>query len=115
SVPIHVYALAKYEVEVLGVKIGKSESTQFDIKVRSTTQLSLSESWQISSHTTSEFQWGNKPYIALGPIRIPISRILEPVLNKQIDNVSATLDKEIQKKVELKSKMQKVWVDLQQP
>jgi hypothetical protein len=117
TVPIHVFAKAKYELNICDIcpKVGKSESTEFDIKVKSKTQLGLQSSWAVSSHTTSEFEWGSKPYIDLGPISIPISRIVEPILKKQLENISLLLDKEIQSRVEIKSKVQKAWLDIQQP
>ena len=117
SLPIHIYALAKYELDICDLcpKIGKSKSTQFDIIVKSKTSLSLTENWGVNSKTKTEYEWGKKPYIELGPISIPISKILEPILDKQINEVAKTLDKEIQKRVEIKSKVQKAWTDIQQP
>lgn len=117
TVPIHVYVLGKYELDVCSVcpKIGKSQSTQFDIKVKCQTKLGITENWQITSKTNSDFEWSKKPYIELGIIQIPISKIVEPILTKQIDQVALMLDKEIQQKVEVKSKVQKAWIDLQQP
>ena len=117
SLPIHVYAMAKYELNLCDAcpKIGKSKSTEFDITVKSKTSLALNNNWQVTSKTKTDYEWGKKPYIELGPISIPISKILEPILDKQLDNVSTILDKEIQKRVEIKSKVQKAWTDIQQP
>ncbi len=117
SLPIHIYAMAKYEFSICDgcPKIGKSQSTEFDIVVKSKTSLSLTENWTVNSKTKTEYEWGKKPYISLGPINIPISKIIEPILDKQINQVSELLDKEIQKRVEIKSKVQKAWEDIQQP
>ncbi len=118
SIPLHIWALGNWEWQACDIcpKLSKSESTNFDMNLSFQSQLALTENWQLKTTTTGDYQWGNKkPYLELGPLKIPLESIIDLALAPQVDKLTARLDKEIQNKVNIKQYVQKAWVDMQQP
>ena len=118
NIPLNIWALGSWEWQACDIcpKLAKSESTSFDMNLSFQTQLSLTENWQVKTSTTGNYEWGNKkPYLELGPLKIPLASVIDLALAPQIDKLTARLDQEIQKKINIKQYVQKAWNDMQQP
>ncbi|MGZ5243464.1 MAG: DUF4403 family protein [Bacteroidia bacterium] len=118
NIPLHIWALGSWEWQACEIcpKLAKSESTNFDMNLSFQTQLALTENWQLKTTTTGNYQWGNrKPYLEIGPLKIPLASIVDLALKPQVDKLTARLDKEIQNKINIKQYVQKAWIDMQQP
>ncbi|MCX6351266.1 MAG: DUF4403 family protein [Bacteroidetes bacterium] len=117
TVPVHIFVKGTWEWKPCSVcpTLSKSESTEFELKVKGTTELDLAKDWKLNSKTTLDYVWGKKPNIEFGPVKISIAGLVEPVLNSQMKDLGDILDGEMQKKINLKEMVSKAWVTIQQP
>jgi len=118
TVPLHIYAKGRWMWEACKIcpTIQKTEDTEFDLVVKSESLLSFTEDYRVKTVTTGNFEWGNaKPYITLGPLKIGLTRFIEPQMRKQMANLTARLDTEIQNRLLLKEYVQQAWLQLQKP
>jgi hypothetical protein len=118
TLPLNIWAKGKWEWQACDIcpKLSKSESTQFDIKINANTLLSLTEDWKVKTKTKGAYEWGNtKPSIEIGPLKINLTKILNPVLDRVMDKAMARFDQEIQQRIKIKEMVRKAWVDIQQP
>lgn len=116
SLPVSVYAKAGWKVEKLGIKLSHYEDTDFDIDLKFAVQLGLNEQWQITSNTKSDgFTWVSKPKLKIGQFELPITGVVEKVLNYQLPQLTKMFDATLANEVKLKPLIQPVWKQVQQP
>jgi LEA14-like dessication related protein len=118
AVPLHISVTGRWQWEPCSIcpKISKTQSSEFDIVVTSQSAISLTENWQIKTQTTGDYSWGNqRPNLEIGPIKIPISSVVDFALKPQMAKLSARFDQEIQNRVNIKDYVKKAWIMAQQP
>jgi len=118
NVPLHIWVEGRWQLDVCSFcpKLSKTQDAEFDIVVTSQSSISLTENWQIKTQTIGDYSWGNqKPSLDIGPIKIPVSSVIDIALKPQMDKISARFDQEIQKRVNIKDYVLKAWVAAQQP
>lgn len=118
TVPLNVWVKGRWNWKACDFcpTLEKSETTQFDIVLKSESAISLTEDYKIKTVTTGDFEWGNtKPVIELGPLKIGLARFVEPAMRSQMANMTRQLDQEIQKRVDIRNYVKEAWVLLQNP
>ena len=118
TLPLHILAVGRWQWAPCKVcpKLQKTESTEFDLEVKSESELSFTEDYQVKSVSTSNFSWGNtKPVLTLGPLKIGLARFIEPALRRQMQTLSGQLDREIQNRIQIKNYVQQAWLQVQKP
>ncbi len=118
TVPLHIFAKGRWQWEPCKIcpKIDKSESTEFDVIVKTESMLSFTEDYRVRTATTGDFDWGaTKPTLSLGPLKIGLARFVEPALQNQMTRLSGQLDQEIQNRLKIREYIQQAWLQLQQP
>ncbi|MBC8109827.1 MAG: DUF4403 family protein, partial [Verrucomicrobia bacterium] len=104
------------KVWVKAGKFGIYKEINFSMNAKIATQLKINQDWQLRTITTPKgYDWVSKPVFDLGFIKIPITGIIEDVLDEQIPNVSKELDKYVGEKVEIKKYVQQIWTQMQSP
>lgn len=112
--PIQVYVkgrLKKDFGEVFGQSLGieKTQDANFRLVVHVKSKLGITPDWQLSTKTETSFDWVEKPSLSIAGLSIPIGQFVQNKVNDQIRNLSGTLDQEITKRLDLKSKVEPVW------
>lgn len=118
TVPLHIYAKGRWIWEACKIcpRVQKTEDTEFDLVIKSESQLAFTEDYSIKTTTVGDFEWGQtKPVLSLGPLKISLAPFVEPVMRKQMGSLTAQLDREIQNRINLKDYVQKAWMQIQQP
>ncbi|GEO05100.1 hypothetical protein AAE02nite_27640 [Adhaeribacter aerolatus] len=118
TIPLHVSATGRWRWEACKScpRLEKTESTNFDLVVKSESQLSLTEDYQVKSTSISDFEWGStKPVLTLGPLKIGLARFIEPSLRSQMQTLAGQLDREVQNRLKIKDYVQQAWAQVQQP
>lgn len=115
--PILVYVkgrLKKDFGEVFGQSLGieKTQDASFRLVVHVKSKLGITPDWQLSTKTESTFDWIEKPSLSIAGLSIPIGQFVQNKVNDQIKNLSGTLDQEISKRLDLKSKVEPIWQSL---
>jgi hypothetical protein len=118
TVPVHIWAMGRWEWEPCSFcpKLSKTQATEFDMTIRTQSTVAVTESWQIKTTTTGDYSWGQqKPYIEIGPLKIPMSAVIDYALKPQVNSITARLDQELQNRIKLKDMVQNAWNTMQQP
>jgi len=114
--PVKVYVKAGWKTEQFGIVIGKFEDTEFDLDVKFSTKIAVDQKWTVSTKTTNNgFNWVSKPVISLGGFKIPITSVVERVLNEQLPSLAKLIDNQVKNNLNVKPIVQKAWVDVQKP
>ena len=115
KVPVNVWAKAGWKVEKFGLAVAKYEDTQFDIDINFLTKLTIDERWRISSTTTPNgYKWISEPKVKLGFFEIPITTIIEKIIDRELPNVTQSVDIEVGK-INLKPAVETAWKAVQEP
>lgn len=118
TVPLHIFAKGRWQWEPCKIcpVIDKTESTEFDVVVKTESLLSFTEDYKVKTATTGDFDWGNtKPTLTIGPLKIGLARFVEPAMQNQMTRLSGMLDQEIQNRLNIRQYVQEAWLKLQQP
>ncbi len=114
-VPVNIWAKAGWKVEKFGLSVAKYEDTQFDIDLNFLTRLSIDPNWKISTSTTPNgYKWISEPKVKIGFFEIPITGIIEKIMDRELPNVVQTVDREVGK-INLKPQVETAWKAVQEP
>ncbi len=115
KLPVNIFAKAGYKIEKFGVSVAKYEDTQFDIDLNFLTRLSINPNWTVSTSTTPNgYKWVSEPKVKIGFFEIPITTIIEKIMDRELPNVVKTVDSEVAK-INLKPQVETAWRAVQEP
>ncbi|MFC6996996.1 DUF4403 family protein [Rufibacter roseus] len=118
EVPLRVWAKGRWQWNACEwcKKLQKTEETEFDMVVRTESRLQVMPDYTLKSYTNGDFAWGDrKPTLSLGPLRINLAPFIEPRLRGQLSPLLLQMDRELERRVNLKAYVQEAWQQLQQP
>ncbi|QMU30745.1 DUF4403 family protein [Adhaeribacter radiodurans] len=118
TLPLHIFAKGRWKWEACKIcpVIDKTESTEFDVVVKTESLLSFTEDYKVKTVTTGDFDWGaTKPTLTIGPLKIGLARFIEPAMQNQMARLSGMLDQEIQNRLNIRQYVQQAWLKLQEP
>ncbi len=114
TVPLKIWAQARWKACSFCPEIEKQ--TIFDVEVFLKSKVEVLKNYQFRMTTSADgFEWRSSPTISLGPIDIPIARLLEGVLQSQLTNITKEIDKGVNSAVDLKSQISELWNMAQNP
>jgi hypothetical protein len=115
KLPVSIYAKAGYKIEKFGVAVSKYEDTEFDIDLNFLTRLSINSNWSVNTATTPNgYKWVSEPKVKIGFFEIPITSIIEKIMDRELPNVVKTVDTEVGK-INLKPHVETAWKAVQEP
>ncbi len=115
KVPVSIYAKAGWKVEKFGLSVSKYEDTQFDLDLSFLTRLSIDQNWKINTSTTPNgYKWISEPKVKIGFFELPITSIIEKIMDRELPNVVKTVDGEVGK-INLKPQVETAWKAVQEP
>jgi hypothetical protein len=115
KVPVNIYAKAGWKVEKFGLSVSKYEDTQFDLDLSFLTRLSIDQNWKINTSTTPNgYKWVSEPKVKIGFFELPITSIIEKIMDRELPNVVKTVDNEVGK-INLKPQVETAWKAVQEP
>jgi len=115
KVPVNIWAKAGWKVEKFGLTVAKYEETQFDIDINFLTRISLDQNWKITTTTTPNgYKWISEPKVKIGFFDVPITSIIEKIVDRELPNVTQIIDSEVGK-INLKPQVETAWKAVQSP
>lgn len=115
KVPVNIWAKAGWKVEKFGLAVAKYEETRFDVDINFLTRISLDGNWKVNTTTTPNgFKWISEPKIKIGFFDVPITSIIEKIINRELPNVTQIVDAEVAK-INLKPTVETAWKSIQTP
>lgn len=120
SVPLEIYAKGRIKKDFFSmfdqnVGIDQSKDALFRITVNISSKITVDQNWNIITKSELAFQWKERPYIELGPVKLPIGSLIESVVNSQIKKINEQLDSEISRLVKIKPYAEQYWTLIQKP
>ncbi|MFC2085961.1 DUF4403 family protein [Bacteroidota bacterium] len=83
--------------------------------INTTTDLLLDDEWNTQSLTYASMVWGDEPDISVAGINISLKGASENILDEQLAALTPEIDRIIEKEVDLRREVDKVWNDLIEP
>ena len=115
KVPVNIWAKAGWKVEKFGLSVAKYEDTQFDLDLNFLTRLSIDPNWKVNTSTTPNgYKWISEPKVKIGFFELPITSIIEKIMDRELPNLVKTVDNEVGK-INLKPQVETAWKAVQEP
>ena len=83
--------------------------------VNTTTDLSLTDAWRTESATHAAITWVEEPSISIAGIQIGLGGPAESAMQGTLDDLMPLIDRIIEKEVNLRREVDKIWEDLAEP
>ncbi len=83
--------------------------------INATTDLTLDEQWNTRSSTHTVMTWGEEPFITIAGIKFSLRGASEDAMNEQLAKLTPEIDRMIEREVNLRKEVEKVWDDLTEP
>lgn len=116
KIPLSIYVKAGWKTTTLGITLAKYEDTNFDIDLNFTTTIGIDPAWVVNTRTLSNgYTWVSKPVIKLGGFEIPITTVVEKIIDSQLPGLTKMIDEEVKKNLDLKPMLSKTWAQIQNP
>lgn len=114
TIPLNVWGKGRWEACSFCPTVEKETSFDVDVFLRSKVEIQKDYQFRVTT-SSGGFEWKLKPVISLGPLNIPIDRLIEGVLEKQIGAVTKEIDKQINGAVNLRAQVEDMWMLAQEP
>lgn len=114
SVPVNIWAMGRWEPCSFCPSVEKETRFDLDVFLRARPEIRKDYSFALGARSGG-FEWKNKPVISLGPINVPIDRLLEDVIEEQLSSVSRDIDRQVNSAINLRSEIEKLWSVAQEP
>lgn len=112
EVPLKIWAEKGYGT--LGKYI--YNDTNFNITMKFITSVEFQNNWTLETKTkTYGFQWGTKPVLDYGTVKIPIASLIESTLTEQQQKFTKVIDDKIKESFDLKPYLLLVWNQFNAP
>lgn len=111
-VPLRIWVRAG--VNVLGFR--QTADTEFEINLRFSSRFSMDPDWSVSTQTRADgYDWIKKPAFSIAGIQIPITGFVGKMIDKNLSSITATLDRQVRQKIDLRTPVLQVWNTVRQP
>lgn len=89
------------------------EEIDFELTAHFRINLSLSSNWELKGQVQSEFDWDRKPRIGIGLIKFNVTRVVGPILEKELEQVAKRIQRFIEQELALPTYIQAAWEALE--
>lgn len=89
------------------------EEIDFDLTAHFRINLSLSPNWELKGQVQSKFDWDRKPRIGIGLIKFSVTRVVGPILEKELVQVANRIQRFIEQELSLPTYIQAAWEALE--
>ena len=111
-VPLKIWVRAG--VKVLGFR--QTADTDFEINLRFSSRFSIDPDWSVSTLTRADgYDWIKKPAFTIADIQIPIAGFVGRMLDKNLGGITATLDRQVRREIDLRTPVLQAWNTIRQP
>ncbi len=114
TIPLKIWAQGRYDPCTFCPAIEKQ--TVFDVEVYLRSKVEILKDYKFKINTVSDgFEWKTEPKISIGPINIPITRLLENVIDNQLQSVTKEIDSNVNGLINLRDQIESLWNLAQDP
>lgn len=118
--PLEIYVKGRLKKDFFSlfdqnVGIDEAKDALFRVNISVSSKVSIDQNWNVITKSETGFQWRERPYLELGPVKIPIGSIIESTINSQVAKINEKLDAEITRLVKIKPYAEQYWNMIQNP
>ena len=114
TIPLKIWAQGRYEPCAICPTIEKQ--TVFEVEVYLRSKVEILKNYKFKINTVSDgFEWKSQPKISIGPINVPIARLLENVIDKQLQSITKEIDSNVNGLIDLRQNIESLWSIAQDP
>jgi hypothetical protein len=114
TIPLKIWAQGRYEPCTFCPTIEKQ--TVFEVEVYLRSKVEILKNYKFKINTVSDgFEWKSQPKISIGPINVPIARLLENVIDKQLQSITKEIDSNVNGLIDLRQNIESLWSIAQDP
>ncbi len=120
NAPLDIYVKGRVKKDLFSffnqdIGIDQAKDARFRINIKVKSKIGIRPDWEV--HTISEvgFEWRERPYLEIGPVKFPIGTIIEKIVNNQMVEINKRIDAEINKNIKIKPLIENYWASLQMP
>jgi len=114
TIPLKIWAQGRYEPCAICPEIEKQ--IVFDVEVYLRSKVEILKDYKFRINTVSDgFEWKSQPKISIGPINVPIARLLENVIDKQLQSITKEIDSNVNGLIDLRQNIESLWSIAQDP
>lgn len=115
-VPVHIWAKVGWKIEQFGIALSKYEDVDFEVDIKFVSKVNVLPNWKVQTQTSDNgFTWVSKPVVKVGMFSLPVTSIVEKLIDEQLPMVSKIIDQQVASKVDIKPYMLEAWRNLQTP
>lgn len=112
TVPLRIWA--KAGVSMLGFT--QYGETSFELNMRFVTDFRLNPDWSVRTQTRADgYDWVTKPTTRLVGFNVPITGIIDRIIAQNLTSITAALDEQVHRQIDLKTPVLKAWNTLREP
>jgi len=105
-----------YYKRILGIRFGHRQPIETSLVLNISSEVDIDSNWKIISETRLDgIDWIENPKLHLGPLRIPLTKYLEDLIEKKEVELLAKVDSAVYEHINLHNAIAKVWGDIQKP
>lgn len=114
QMPLEIWASYRWQACDICPTIEKS--TDFDMDISLNTIIRIGSDWQaLMTTTATDISFSREPVLDFGPVQIPITRLVKNALKSNMNSITGSIDKEVEKNVPIKQYLSDTWDQLQEP
>lgn len=110
QVPIKVRAKAGFNLSKYGINVSHYEDTEFSLVINYVTKVQVDKNWQVNTHTNGNgFDWITEPELKLGPVKIPVTSLVDDIIDKQQAKIAREMDQQVRQNISIKEYIDQAW------
>lgn len=113
---IRINVKGVYKTQVMGLEVSQDIDQDLKLKLLLNTELNIQPNWDMkSSSQLVSYEWIEKPYLRFGFLKIPLSSIVEPMIEEQKTDILKEVDKQIEANLKFQKQIETAWQQFQTP
>ncbi len=116
DVPLKVRIKGNFPLQAMGVSVNASVDEELQLKVKLLSRIIIKKDWSVHTKTKlADYEWLKTPYIKVAFIKVPMTTLLDKVIEAQSPAISEQVDAEITRHLHIKPILESIWKEFQTP
>lgn len=103
------------DIDVLGPRLKQAMHIDCVLQLTARSLLSLTDHWGLRARTTLSYTWTEPPTLRVGPVELPIRRLIEARLDEQLQRAADRVDQSLAERDPLRRRLEQLWTRLREP
>lgn len=110
DVPLKIWVSAGYKVSPLGITMSGYKDTEFAIRIRFLSKISVTPDWRVVTTTyVDSYDWITEPVVKVAGFTIPIKSMVSRTLSRNYESITKAIDKQVEESIELRKYVSEAW------